>query len=451
MSDPQPALGESKRSAVPSPSKAGWIAATACLFAAVIGLSHLKFGNPVILDAMVARPGSLAEWIFSAWPVAWGYGVLAGALLICVPAIRFRRMGPSWLLAAPIVWLAWQGVAAAVSIDQGLTRMVLPQFAACVACFYVGVLILAQSPSGPRWWGVLLCSFVLVLWSAFGQHYGGLEATRQFVRSQPGWEQLSPEYLKRLASDRVFATLFYPNALAGLVLLLQPPLMVYCWSGLRQLPQTVRFTVVGLLGYAGIASLVWSGSKAGWLIGAMVLGVVVMRWKLPMRWRIYAVLGLGLATVAVLGIRHSAYFNRGATSAIARIEYWKVATIIVRSNPLLGTGPGTFAALHPKLKRPDAENAKLVHNDYLQQATDSGVPGALAYAAWLVGALLWTGRSCWQSGLRAATWLGLLGFAVHSCFEFGLYIPALAWSAFSLLGYLVGTEHKEFDTAIHQT
>jgi hypothetical protein len=42
------------------------------------------------------------------------------------------------------------------------------------------------------------------------------------------------------------------------------------------------------------------------------------------------------------------------------------------------------------------------------------------------------------SALSFPLWLGVLGWALQSFVEFGLYIPALAWPAFAFLGYLVG-------------
>ncbi|MDB6023564.1 MAG: O-antigen polymerase, partial [Pedosphaera sp.] len=37
-----------------------------------------------------------------------------------------------------------------------------------------------------------------------------------------------------------------------------------------------------------------------------------------------------------------------------------------------------------------------------------------------------------------AVWLGVLGWALQSFVEFGLYIPALAWPAFGFMGWLLG-------------
>jgi len=39
-------------------------------------------------------------------------------------------------------------------------------------------------------------------------------------------------------------------------------------------------------------------------------------------------------------------------------------------------------------------------------------------------------------------WVGVLGWALQGLVEFGLYIPALAWPAFALLGWLLGRNRE---------
>jgi O-antigen ligase len=89
--------------------------------------------------------------------------------------------------------------------------------------------------------------------------------------------------------------------------------------------------------------------------------------------------------------------------------------------------------------------SRLAHNDYLEQASDSGLPGSLAYALLVVAAVAWgfpkaergadTSSGDW---LVFSVWLGVLGWSLQSLVEFGLYIPALAWPAFTFLGWLLG-------------
>src|SRR5262249_53337746 len=134
------------------------------------------------------------------------------------------------------------------------------------------------------------------------------------------------------------------------------------------------------------------------------------------------------------------YFHKGATSAVARFDYWQAAVQITKDHPIFGTGPGTFFIPYQKIKRPESEVSRLTHNDYLEQASDSGIPGLLLYAGFVVGGLIWIARrkgflSDWRN---FAVWLGVLGWSLQSLMEFSLYIPALSWSAFAFLGWMMG-------------
>jgi O-antigen ligase len=149
-----------------------------------------------------------------------------------------------------------------------------------------------------------------------------------------------------------------------------------------------------------------------------------------------------LACVCLLGglvgfaVKFSAYFARGAPSAEARRQYWRAAVTVARLRPLAGTGPGTFAANYRLLKPPEAEMALLTHNDYLQQACDSGLPGAAIYTLFVVASLTHLWRKHRDDAPRFAVWLGLLGWSMQGLTEFGLYIPALSWTAFLWFGWL---------------
>jgi O-antigen ligase len=101
--------------------------------------------------------------------------------------------------------------------------------------------------------------------------------------------------------------------------------------------------------------------------------------------------------------------------------------------------------------------SRLVHNDYLEQASDSGLPGAVLYLSFIASSLVYTrprrllardGRT--DSGLlmHFAVWLGVLGWAVQGFLEFGLYLPALAWPAFALVGMLLGRTANPMDNAL---
>ena len=91
--------------------------------------------------------------------------------------------------------------------------------------------------------------------------------------------------------------------------------------------------------------------------------------------------------------------------------------------------------------------ARLAHNDYLEQFSDAGIPGGIFYAAWIVLALVALGKRIWKTGnqISFAIFIGLLGWFVQGIGEFSLYIPALAWTAFTLLGCLLALTGNQLD------
>jgi len=369
--------------------------------------------------------------------------MLAGLVIMAGGAgvIRFNTSAPRWLVSLPMVWLMWQLVAATRTVDVQLTKATILHFGACTTCFYLGLLALSRVNEMKWFWCCLLVAFVWVLWMGMGQHFGGLESTQQMIYQQPNWKQLPPEYLGRIASRRIFSTLVYPNALAGAILLLLPPSLAVLFKMTGRLSNVARGVLVGLLAYAGLACLYWSGSKSGWLI-ALALGLVGLL-RLPFTRQVklgvvLAVLAIGLAGFFV---KFSAYFHRGATSVSARFDYWRAAWEITKSHPIVGSGPGTFSVPYSAYrinKAPGAEMTRLVHNNYLEQACDSGVVGFFSFAAFIFGSLAVLYRKSNLDLVSFGVLTGVLGWVAQGFVEFGLYIPAVAWPAFAFLGWLLG-------------
>ena len=176
-------------------------------------------------------------------------------------------------------------------------------------------------------------------------------------------------------------------------------------------------------------------------------GVCLFRLQWPARLKLAALDGILLVGLGIFAVRFHNYFAAGATSVGARFDYWRAAAETTFDHPLLGTGPGTFQRPYAQLKSPEAEMARLAHNDYLEQFSDSGIAGGVFYAAWIVLALAIIGRRVWHRGdpMTFAIFVGLLGWFVQGFGEFGLYVPALAWTAFTLLGCLLALAGNQID------
>lgn len=413
------------------------------LFGAFLGLTLLKFGNPPIMEKWVAAPTNLVEFLVcSPWPIGWAYGMLGLVTVVgvSVASIRAARV-PRWLMALPLLWLGWQFVAGTQTLDSQLTKPTFYHFTACVICFYLGLFSLCRIERPMPFWLGLLCGFVLVVAIGWQQHFGGLEQTRRYFLQYvyPDLKEVPPGYLKKIQSTRIFSTLFYANTLAGALLLLLPPLLAAIAAMRTRLTPAARGFLIAVIGLAALACLYWSGSKGGWLLMLLLGLIALLRLPFGKQYKIALLIAVLVVGLTGFALKYSGFFRKGATSVVARFDYWQASCRTALANPLFGTGPGTFSIPYQKIKRPESEMARLVHNDYLEQASDSGVLGAVSYTVFIVGALVWTFRKAdmTQDWLTFCVWLGVLGWALQGLFEFGLYIPALAWPAFACLGWLL--------------
>ncbi len=416
-------------------------AAFAGVFGLVLALGLLKFGNPVILDALVGTPTNFVEWRVFAWPLRFAYPLLALALMVALPLLRapLRIDLPRACWWSLLAWYACQVAATLGAVDRPLALPILLHFTALVVCVLLGGQALARAEVLRTFWICLAGAFLVVLALAAEQRFGGLEATRKMILESAAGRTLPPEYLARIRSNRVFSTLVYPNALAGAVLLLLPVTVVLAHTlALRRGPLAAR-AVAALVAAAGLAVLVWSGSKAGWLIAVLMGLVVLAQCPIPARIRLAGALGLVVVGLGAFAGLYAQKLKAGATSVSARFDYWSAALTGVKERPWTGHGPGGFKRVYSRVKRPESEMAQLVHNDYLQQGVDSGLPGFFFYLAFATTSLLAVIRQrAWRhDAVTAAVALGVLGWWVQGGVEFGLYIPATSWCAFALLGWLL--------------
>lgn len=423
----------------------GLTAVFAVLFGVLLGLALLKFVNPSVFEKLVEWPANGYEWLINPWPVVIGYWLLAAVAVVGVFVVRREITAPRWLMALPLVWLGAQIVSATHTVDTELTRSTLKHFASCVVCFYLGLFALAPLRNPLQFLAPVGCAFLAVLALGIEQRLGGLEASRNyfFTYVYPEMPSVPADYLKRLSSDRIFSTQFYPNALAGVILLILPATLTVIWQSRRWLTAGARTFLVGAVGLAALACLYWSGSKGGWLLVLALCLVVVLHLQFAPQLKL-ALVGIVLVVgLTGFALKYAGFFERGAKSVAARFDYWEAAAKTTLAHPVFGTGPGTFGVAYKTIKRPESEMSRLAHNDYLQQASDSGVFGFVAYVVLIAGSLFygwpgWTNGTDAESRLRFSLWLGSLGWSLQSLLEFSLYIPALAWCSFAWLGWLLG-------------
>ena len=491
---------EAVSAGVPRPSAPGRLFALA--FGLFLGLCIWKFGDPVILDHKISTPVTWSGFLNEAWPTHWANWILLplaimGGFLIFKNRrarrpekleIGNRKSEIKWLWLLPLAWFAWQFVSSTQTVDTDLTQDTLWQLGGCVASYFLGALVIgppgataprenktfhrakppAGAPVGRRAFAFLLigilAAFTFCLVRAVDQRMFEYPANYQMLVAgeRNGWTNFppatiaemksediivttngadvaNPTILAKFANGRVCGTLVYPNALAGLILLLWPVSLVLAFGATRNLRPPVRLAAIAMTLFLGGGAFFWTGSKLGWLIALGLAGLVLLRLDWPRNFKLAAVAAVLILGLGVFAVRFHHYFAAGATSVGARFDYWRAALQTTEANPLVGTGPGTFQRPYAQLKSPASEMARLAHNDYLEQFSDSGIPGGIFYAAWICFALTVLARRVWSNGdpVSFAIFTGLLGWFVQGVGEFSLYIPALAWTAFTLAGCLL--------------
>jgi hypothetical protein len=469
-----------------APRRSSFDRCYALVFGLFLGLCLWKFGNPVILDHAIIPPKTPAEFLNDAWPTHWAGWILLplaiiGGLLVFKNCnsrhsdkseIGNRKSEMKWLWWLPLGWLGWQFLAATETVDATLTAATLWQFTGCVACYFLGAFLFAREHLLCWILFGLLAAFTFCLIRAVDQRVFEFPVNRQVLieGERSGWTNFPPETIAEMKSQhiivttngmdaanptilakfekgRVSGTMVYPNALAGVILLLLPVSLVLAFGSTKNLKPLIRFAAIALTVLLGVTAFFWSGSKLGWLIAIGIAGLFLFRLNWPRNLKLVAMAAVLIFGLGIFAVRFHHYFAGGATSVGARLDYWRAAVQTTAAKPAFGTGPGTFQRPYAQLKAPESEMARLTHNDYLEQFSDSGVLGGLTYFIWIFLALTLAGQKIWRNGdaISLAIFAGAIGWFIQGIGEFSLFVPALAWTAFTLLGVIVGQKRIEFD------
>ena len=423
-----------------------WI--VACL-AALAFLAPLKFGTPVVTQAHLIPPANFFELVFFSWPnqIAVIFAFAAFLWLVLDSERLAARVDVLFLL--PAAFLATQALAATTSINRQLSADTLMHFATCVLLFYTAAWYVRDGAAAVRIFGGLGLATFLAVILALQQHFGGLQETREFAALYGDQAAMPRDLLLRMTSNRVFAWFGgYPNALAGYLVVAFAPTLAWIWVRARNWDARVKWLTLvfvgGLMGYC----LLLTGSRGGFVAFAVMIFVGLLC-LIPRGAR----RGIGISFAVLvfasmfLAAQHRGLLTLGRSSLEARGDYWRGAMAIARDHFWLGTGPGTFGSIYPKYKTAQTEEAQLVHNNFLEMWSDSGLPAFIVFAAlWMLAikdSFRLAGQRRGDVG-AVAVCATLTGWVVHGLVDFDLYVPGVAIPAFLLLGILQGL--KELPT-----
>lgn len=130
--------------------------------------------------------------------------------------------------------------------------------------------------------------------------------------------------------------------------------------------------------------------------------------------------------------------------AYKRIEIWKSTLMMIKDNPIVGSGLGTYEDVYNKYVFPVEGSvarfgryASFAHNEYLQIASELGIFALLTFL-WFIFSILKlqpsTIPSADKNGISIGVYCGIVSVLTHSIVDFNLHLISI----FLLLAVLIG-------------
>lgn len=269
-------------------------------------------------------------------------------------------------------------------------------------------------------------------------------------------------------------TLICPNHFAGLLELILGLAVARAALVPRESASLERSTIFKVITvYAAlmmVAGIILSFSRAGWAstLAGLSMFIFLGKWNLRTIWPRIAIVATLLAAIGFIFWQFTPlrmHFggslridNRTEAVSLAdpslggRTLMWKDTIRMVRDNPVVGTGGGSWAWTYPRYQdarirsRPDYS-----HNDFLNLASDYGLIGVALMGAVFAGFFrqsLLLAKPGHPPEIRAfaiGSSVSVVIILFHSWFDSSLHIPGVSMLLATIMGFTAAmddTQHK---------
>ncbi|MCM8762087.1 MAG: O-antigen ligase family protein, partial [Candidatus Omnitrophica bacterium] len=197
-----------------------------------------------------------------------------------------------------------------------------------------------------------------------------------------------------------------------------------------------------------IVHLIFTFTRASYLafFVSVIIFFILAGVKIPVRSKVVFILIILL--FSRIGFSEVKRFERGTITS--RILIWKVSLKMIRENPFMGVGSGNFIINYPyygigeEALRGVSLVVDRVHNDYLEVAAETGIPGLilflyLLYCFFQVCFILYKGLDREKRLLVAGIICSVVGICVNALASFPFKNPAtllIFWVNISFAGGL---------------
>jgi O-antigen ligase len=418
---------------------------------------------------------SLVEILYGALGIVllvrWREGVpLREAGIVVVPGMLVG-MALLQLCPVPAEWLRGIGGANAdvvgarfstLTIDPYATRVQLLILVTCVIGFVV-TNVVSRDPGARR---RFIRAFIGL---------GMFEALYGLTQYLTGWQKIFG-YEKKFDLEEATGTYINRNHYAGFLEMVLPFALALALYALAK-QQKTRSSAGALGAYAGgaefykvvgrlaiavlmFAALIFSRSRMGILAAAvstlLMLGLFAS--GRSHRRAGLAICGVFLAVTAAVAVwigagsvveRFEGVREETAGGDHSRISIWRDTVRLIGRHPWMGTGLGTFPIAFTAVQTTFLnEFVNHAHNDYLELASDVGVPVAAMVVAGFLLLLARAVRAFYSAERRFDRFVALgctgsiAAILLHSLADFNLYIPANSLLLATISGLTLRLEPK---------
>ncbi|SEU33040.1 O-antigen ligase family protein [Stigmatella erecta] len=187
-----------------------------------------------------------------------------------------------------------------------------------------------------------------------------------------------------------------------------------------------------------VVAIVLSHSRGGFIGLSVAMGV----WAIREKRRIQAVVVGGLLALGLVLFAPKSFWQRNETvtsfhqdaSAMGRVYAWQVASRISLDKPLLGVGAGGFRFAWPLYAPPEARQAYVAHNIFLDVIGELGFVGLalfLVFAGGATGGAFAASKDAQMGWLARALAASMAGYLVCDLFS-GYILSAHLYVLFGL-------------------
>lgn len=293
---------------------------------------------------------------------------------------------------------------------------------------------------------IILVSGLLIVLYGLYQHFWGLEQTRQYVYSRPELlRSMSPTYINRLNSNRIFSTFVYPNVFASFLLFLIPLSFFPAFSGGKS-PLRILCLAVFFL---SLYNLLLTGSFGGIFIFLFITQIMFLSLVMGNTRKFRVILSSVLFfEILLLSAGYSTGKLPKMSSFADRVSYWESSLGVFMEKPVTGVGPENYRYHYPKFKPPGGMEAKHPHSVFFATLSETGIAGTLFLFAFLItvsaGLFKMSGASPFFQGLA----FSFLAFFMHNLIDFNFINPSVAVLFFVSAGIGAATLKKDIP-AVH--